>query len=140
MEIVNNSIFIIFLGVTTKLRKTVRIDLFIGLRRSRDRRMGVSRVRSGNTPRDTLETGKTIRKMVSVFSSITMETNTRVSGSMISAMVKALTGEMKKASCVVSTQVTGTKTRSTAEALSSIKMETVTMGIGLLACLREKAA
>ena len=77
--------------------------------------------------------------MDSVFSFTITATSMKDCGKEISAMVRALTGAMKLASSAVSTLVTGMKTRSTAEALSSTRMETDTMDTGSQECLREKA-
>ena len=102
--------------------------------------MEASRERSGLTRAGTLETGKTTRKMALVFSSTRMATSMRDYGKEINVMVKALTGVTNRASYVENTQVTGSKTRSTVEVPSSIRMEIVTMAIGSQACHRERVA
>jgi hypothetical protein len=116
----------------------VRTDRSTGSRRSRDRRMEVSRERSGNTHPDISATGKRIRRTVSAFNSTKTVTNMRVYGSVISDMAKELTGVMRLESCVVNTQATGTKTKSMDVVPSSIRTATDTMATGLLECLKER--
>ena len=116
----------------------VRTDRSIGSRRSRDRRTEASRERSGNTHPDISATGRRIRRTDSVFSSIKTATNTRVYGSVISAMAKELTGVMRLESYVVNIQATGTKTRSMAVVPSSIRTATDTTATGSLECLKER--
>lgn len=118
----------------------VHIGRCIGSRRSKGRKMEVSRARSGSMRRGTLGTGKTIRKMASVFSSTRTATSMRAYGREIKDTAKALTGEMSLVNYVVNTQETGSKIRSMAGAHSSIKMEIVTMGTGSQACLKVRAA
>lgn len=100
--------------------------------------MEVSRERSGNMLQDTSVIGKRIRKMDSVYNSITTATNTKVYGNVINAMDKVLTGEMRLENCVVNIQEIGAKTKSMVVAHSFTKTVTDTMAIGLQACLKEK--
>ena len=102
--------------------------------------MEASRERNGLMLVDTLETGRTTRKMVSGSSSTKMETSTKDYGKEISVMVKALIGVTNRVSCEENTQETGSRTRSMAEVLSSIRMEIVTMATGSQACLKERVA
>ena len=58
--------------------------------------MEVSRVKNGNRHRDILVIGKTIAKMVSVFSFTRTEINTKVCGEKTTDMVRVLIGEMRQ--------------------------------------------
>jgi hypothetical protein len=117
----------------------VHTDLFSGSRRSRDRRMEASRARNGNTLHDTSEIGKITRKTDSVFTSTRMEISMKGFGKETSAMARAPIGGTRQASFVVNTQGTGSKTRSTAEVLSSTRTGTDTTDTGSQACPRAKA-
>jgi hypothetical protein len=117
----------------------VHTDPFSGSRRSRDRRTEASRERNGSTLLDISETGKITRKTDSVYTSTRMEISMRDFGKETSVTVRAPIGGMRQENFVVNTQETGLKTRSTAEALSSIRMLTDTMATGLLACHKERA-
>lgn len=125
--------------VTAKPRKTVPIGQFTGLRRSRDKKMVVSRERNGCTHPDTLVTGRKTRKTVSAFNSTIMATSTKDCGKETNATAREPTGATRLASFAVSTPETGMKTRSMAEVLSSTRTGTDTTDTGSQACPRAKA-
>lgn len=87
---------------------------------------------------DTLEIGRTIKRMASEFSSTKMATSMRVYGREIKDTVRVHTGATRTANSAENTLVIGLKIRNTVEALSSTKMEIDTTDTGLLACLKEK--
>jgi hypothetical protein len=109
-------------------------------RKNKGRRTEASRGRSGNTLADTLAIGRTIRRTDSAYSSTKTVTNMKACGRGTSDTVRALTGVMRTASCVVSTRETGSKIGSMAEAHSSIRMGTVTTATGWLASPRGRVA
>jgi hypothetical protein len=116
--------------VIIKLKRTELIDQFTGSRKSRDKRMAASREKSGNMLPDTSETGRTIRRTVSAFTSIRMAISMKDSGKEISVMVKVHTGETKEENYVANILEIGLKIRNTEEAPSSTKMEIAMTAIG----------
>ena len=73
-------------------------EVFIGLKRSQNKKMGQLKEKCGLSHQGTLEIGETTAKKASVFSSIKMETSTKVCEQRTKNTVKAPTGETKIAS------------------------------------------
>jgi hypothetical protein len=101
--------------------------------------MEVLREKNGNKLLVILEIGRIIGRMDSVFNSIRMEINTKECGIEIKDTVKVLTGETKAESFEENILEIGSKTRNTAEAHFSIRMEIGTMDTGLMECLKGRA-
>lgn len=80
-----------------KLKEMVLIELFIGLKRSQNKKTALLRVKCGKSPADILVTGGIIAKKVLVFNSIKMVTNMKECGPSIRNTDKAIIGGMKMA-------------------------------------------
>jgi len=115
-------------------------DLCIGSRKKRSRRTAQLKAKNGKTPHATLETGEITVKRDSGFNTLKTATSTKECGRSTKSMAREHTGALRTKNCVVSTLATGLKTKNTAEAPFSIKMEIVTTAIGLTECLKERAA
>ena len=116
----------------------VRIAPSTGSRRRIRPRMARSRARSGRPVRNTSATGAITARKVSEFSFTRTVISTKACGQSISATDRVLTGRMKELSLDVSTLVTGMRTRSTEEVLSSTRMVIATMVTGSMDYLRAK--
>ena len=71
------------------------IEVYTGLKRSQNKRMGQLKVKYGLNHLDILVIGETIAKKDLVFSSTKTEINTKECGLWTKNMDKVLTGEMK---------------------------------------------
>ena len=105
-----------------RLRKTVHTEVYIGSRKSNDKKMVASKARSGNPPLAISVTGETTARKVLVFNFTKMATSTKVCGPWTKSTVKAPTGEMKTPSSGENTLVIGLKTKSMEEAHSSSRI------------------
>lgn len=92
--------------------------------------MEASRAKSGSNLPGILVIGKTTAKMALASSFTRMATSMKACGEATVVMDRAHTGEMKLGNCAENTQAIGSRTRNMGEELSSIKMETDTMGTG----------
>ena len=81
-----------------KLRKMDLTGVSIGSKRSQDKKMEASKVRSGPGPTDTLVTGETTARRALVSNSTRTETSTRACGPWTRNMVRVPTGGMSRAS------------------------------------------
>ena len=124
--------------VMLKLKRTGHIEVCTGLRRSQDKRMAPSRVKSGRPQAGTLVTGETTARRDSVFSSTRMVTSMRACGPWTRSMDRVLTGEMRIASSGESIPVIGSRIKSMAEVLSSSRTAIDTMDTGSMECLKER--
>lgn len=124
--------------VMLKLKRTGHIEVCTGLRRSQDKRMAPSRVKSGRPQAGTSVTGETTARRDSVFSSTRMVTSMRACGPWTRSMDRVLTGEMRIASSGESIPVIGSRIKSMAEVLSSSRTAIDTMDTGSMECLKER--
>jgi|APSaa5957512535_1039671.scaffolds.fasta_scaffold97112_1 hypothetical protein len=121
-----------------KLRKMDLIEVCTGLKRSLDRKTGASKERCGLVLQGILGTGEIIVRKVLVYSSIRMGTSTKACGPWIKSTVRVPTGETTQTNLDVSTLGTGLKTKNMVEEPFSLRILTVTMGIGSMECLKAK--
>ena len=124
--------------VMLKLRRTGPTEVCTGLKRSQDKRMAPSRVKSGRPLADISVTGETTARKDSVFSSTRMATSMRACGPWTRSTDKVLTGETRIASSGESIPVIGSRIRSTAEVLSSSRIAIDTTGTGSTECPKAK--
>ena len=103
-------------------------------------RMAPSKETNGLAAASTSETGATTARKASASNTTSKVTNTKACGLLINATDKALTGAWKARNLDVSTLVTGMRIKSTAVALSSTRMVTVTTATGLVACPKVRVA
>ena len=122
-----------------RLRKMDPIEAYTGSKRSQDKRTAALRARCGLRPLATSVIGETTARRASVFNSIRTVTNTKVCGPWIRSMARERTGEMKITSFAESTPVTGSRTRSTEEVPSSLKIVIDMTDTGSTVCHRAKA-
>ncbi len=97
------------------------------------------KVKSGSNLHDTLVIGKITAKMVLASSSTRMVISMKACGVLTVAMARVLIGAMKLENSGENIRVIGSRIRNMAEVLSFIRMGTDMMGIGSMACLKEKA-
>jgi hypothetical protein len=116
--------------VMRKLRKMGHTDPSTGSRRSQDKKMAPSRVKSGRPPPGISETGETTARRASVSNSTRMATSTKVCGPWTRNMDRALTGETRMPNSGESIPATGSRTRSTEEVPSSLRIAIGMMATG----------
>ena len=107
-----------------------RIDLFIGSKRSQNKKMAPSRVKFGRDPPAISATGVTIARKALAFNSTLRVTNMKACGLWIKSMVKALTGATRAANFDASIQAIGSKTRNMVAVLFSSRIVIDTMATG----------
>jgi len=120
-------------------RKMELTDLCTGCRKKRSRKMAQLKEKSGKILRATSGTGGITAKRDSEFNTLKTVTSTKECGQLTKSTAREHTGAVRIKNYVVSTQVTGLKTKSTAEVPFSIKMVIVTTDIGWMECLKERA-
>ena len=102
--------------------------------------MEASKAKCGNNHPVILVIGATTSKKGLAFNIIKTVTSMKVCGLWTRDMAKERTGEQRAANSGVSTQATGTRTKSMEEALFFTKMETDTMDTGSMVCPKVKDA
>lgn len=117
--------------MTKKLKRMDHIEVFTGLKRRKDKKMGLSKVKSGNSQAGILGTGEIMEKKDLELCSSQMEINMKECGIQIKDMGKELTGELREESLGENTLGIGLKIKNMEEELFSLKMETDMMDIGL---------
>ena len=121
-----------------KLRKMELTGLFFGFKSKKQRKTELLKETNGFHHANMLVTGEIIAKKDLESSTIKMATNLKACGLLIKDTDKELIGEMKIRNCDESILVTGSRTKSTAEVHSFIKMEIDMMDTGSTASHREK--
>jgi len=113
-----------------RLRKMELTGLPTGFQKRKNKKMALSREKSGSTHPVTSVTGVTTARRALAFNTTKTAISTKVCGRLINATARELTGVSRQKSFVVNTPVTGLRTRNTAVVHSSTKMKIATMATG----------
>ena len=126
--------------MTQKPRSRELIAVCTGCRKRSDKKTAASRASFGRQLHATSGTGRTTARRGSASSTTRRVISTKACGLLTKDTDREHTGAMKAASFVASTLATGSRTKCTVEAPSSIKTATGTTATGLMVSHKVKAA